>query len=263
METAALVLLVVFLGWIAYSWKKPAPVIPTSFNDVYTGILETEVNFYKKLAEPERKVFRERMLNFLSKVKITGVGCQVADEDRVFVAASAIIPIFGFPGWEYQNINEVLLYRDSFNQDFDSHETAEKTVLGMVGNGAMQHMMVLSQQSLREGFTNETDNRNTGIHEFVHLLDKTDGEVDGMPESLLPQKHLVPWLKHMSDGIRKIMENRSDINPYGATNEAEFLAVAAEYFFERPDLLQARHPELYELLQLMFRQPPAIEADKN
>ena len=256
MEIVALVLLFVFLGWIAFSWKKRNAIVPESSREVYHAILLGKVKFYQQLPAEGQKVFMERVLKFLSKVKITGVNCVVADEDRVFVAASAIIPIVGFPGWEYTNLNEVLLYAGSFNQDFDKHDTAEKPVLGMVGDGPMQHVMVLSQHALREGFINSTDKQNTGIHEFVHLLDKTDGEVDGVPESLLPYKHLVPWLKHMQESIRDILANRSDINPYGATNEAEFFAVAAEYFFERPDQLQTKHPELYALLEQIFRQQP-------
>jgi Mlc titration factor MtfA (ptsG expression regulator) len=55
------------------------------------------------------------------------------------------------------------------------------------------------------------------------------------------------------------MDNRSDINTYGATSQAEFFAVAAEYFFERPDLLQSKHPELYDLLSKVFRQQPGIK----
>lgn len=148
----------------------------------------------------------------------------------------------------------MLLYPDTFSKDFSTASDEEKTVLGMVGNGAMQHMMVLSQPSLRQGFTNRTDKNNTGIHEFVHLLDKTDGAVDGIPENLADKQHLLPWIKRMHENIQQIMANRSDINPYGATNEAEFFAVVSEYFFERPDLLQSKHPELYNLLQTIFRQ---------
>jgi Mlc titration factor MtfA (ptsG expression regulator) len=48
----------------------------------------------------------------------------------------------------------------------------------------------------------------------------------------------------MQKKIRAIIDERSDINPYGATNEAEFLAVASEYFFERPKLLKEKHPDL-------------------
>ncbi len=61
----------------------------------------------------------------------------------------------------------------------------------------------------------------------------------------------------MRHEIKKILADRSDINPYGATNEAEFFAVVSEYFFERPDLLQDKNPELYQLLATIFRQQPA------
>jgi len=47
--------------------------------------------------------------------------------------------------------------------------------------------------------------------------------------------------------------------PYGASNQAEFFAVAAEYFFERPDLLQSNHPQLYQLPERIIRQNPAFD----
>ena len=61
----------------------------------------------------------------------------------------------------------------------------------------------------------------------------------------------------MQQEIKKIMTDHSDINPYGATNEAEFFAVVSEYFFERPGLLEEKNPELYKLLSTIFRQQPA------
>ena len=261
MEIIALILFFGFIAWLAYNMRgrKKNKVIPASFNESYRGILLNKVNFYQQLTPTNQAIFEKRMLHFLSQVTITGINTIIEDEDRVFVAASAIIPIFGFPEWEYNNLNEVLLYPESFNKDFINSDGEEKPVLGMVGDGAMQHMMVLSQPSLREGFTNRTDKNNTGIHEFVHLLDKTDGAVDGIPENLADKTHLLPWIKRMHENIQLIMDNRSDINPYGATNQAEFFAVVAEYFFERPDLLQSKHPELYELLETIFRQHPVDE----
>ena len=56
----------------------------------------------------------------------------------------------------------------------------------------------------------------------------------------------------MQDEIKQIHENNSSLNPYGGTNQAEFFAVAAEYFFERPDLLRQKHPELFEQLERIF-----------
>jgi len=261
MEMIALILFFGFVGWLAYSMRrrKKNKVLPASFNESYRKILLNKVSFYQQLTATNQAIFEKRILHFLTQVSITGIKTMVEDEDRVFVAASAIIPIFGFPNWEYNNLNEVLLYPDTFNNNFSTASDEEKTVLGMVGNGAMQHIMILSQPALREGFTNRTDKNNTGIHEFVHLLDKTDGAVDGIPENLADKPHLLPWIKRMHENIQLIMDNRSDINPYGATNEAEFFAVVSEYFFKRPDLLQSKHPALYDLLAAIFRQDPAGE----
>jgi uncharacterized protein YecA (UPF0149 family) len=35
---------------------------------------------------------------------------------------------------------------------------------------------------------------------------------------------------------------------------AEFFSVVSEYFFERPKLLAKKHPELYALLEKIFKQ---------
>ena len=47
------------------------------------------------------------------------------------------------------------------------------------------------------------------------------------------------------------------LDDYGATDPAEFFAVATECFFEKPRVLQKRHPELYEELKTFYRQDPA------
>ncbi|RYE01748.1 MAG: zinc-dependent peptidase [Sphingobacteriales bacterium] len=229
----------------------------TPISDEYRQLLQQQVPFYHELSAEQKIQFENRMQQFLARVRITGVNTTVESIDRVLVAASAIIPIFAFPGWEYRQLNEVLLYPDSFNQDFEQEGMGRDT-LGMVGSGAYQNVMILSQHQLRQDFLNKTGKGNTAIHEFVHLVDKTDGSVDGIPEFILNRKYVVPWLELMHKEIKRIMSNRSDINPYGATNQAEFFAVVSEYFFERPDLLHQKHPELYELLSAMFRQEPQV-----
>jgi Mlc titration factor MtfA (ptsG expression regulator) len=113
--------------------------------------------------------------------------------------------------------------------------------------------MILSQQALRESFSNKTGKSNVGIHEFVHLVDSTDGSFDGLPESVLQKKYVLPWLQLMHTEMKNIDSGKSDINPYALTNEAEFYAVVSEYFFSRPDLLKEKHPELYEGLERIFR----------
>ena len=126
--------------------------------------------------------------------------------------------------------------------------------MGMVGNGHMNGQMLLSRAALVKGFSSAAGKENTAIHEFVHLLDGADGATDGIPEHLVPPEYAQPWLSLMHREMHKIKEGHSDINPYALTNEAEFFAVAAEYFFEKPGKLQEKHPELYEQLKLIFKQ---------
>jgi hypothetical protein len=178
----------------------------------------------------------------------------VNDLDRILIAASAVIPIFGFPEWRYYNLRNVLLYADNFNEDSYSTTGNGRDVLGMVGSGAMQMQMILSKPALYRGFENVSGKENTGIHEFVHLLDKEDGAVDGLPEDLLKKQYAIPWLNLMAENIAAIKEGKSDINIYGATNKAEFFAVASEYFFEQPELFKHKHPELYDLMTQIFQQ---------
>lgn len=246
-----------------YSSKRKKTILQTvPLPAPYIEILQREVEFYSQLDAGRKTLFEGRVQNFLANVTITGVKTTVEDLDRVLIAASAIIPIFGFPDWEYVNLNEVLVYPDSFNEEFEQ-QGAGRNTLGMVGTGPYQRVMILSQHELRQGFYNKTGKTNTAIHEFVHLVDKTDGSVDGVPEILVSRQYVMPWLNLMHAEMKKIMSNRSDINPYGATNEGEFFAVVAEYFFERPDLLKVKHPELYELLVTIFRQQPPSPGKKN
>lgn len=231
--------------------SKKKQVVPEVPADIKTT-LNKSVPFYGKLDEAGKKRFEEKLVRFLRRVRVTGVQVTVTDEDKVLVAASAVIPIFHFDDWEYNNLNEVLLYPGNFDESFET-EGDDKPILGMVGWGHMNGVMILSQHELRQDFLNKSGKDNTAIHEFVHLVDKRDGAIDGVPEVLMKDHHYaVPWLKLMHTEIQKIKAGKSDIDPYGATNEAEFFAVAAEYFFERPELFRNKHPELYEMMKTVF-----------
>jgi Mlc titration factor MtfA (ptsG expression regulator) len=189
-------------------------------------------------------------------VRIDGIDTSVNDLDKLLVAASAVIPVFGFQKWKYYNLRNVLLYPGSFNKDEFLASGYEQNTLGMIGNGPMQKVMILSKPALHFGFQMEPPKENTGIHEFVHLLDKEDGDVDGLPEALLNRKFNSKWIELMNKNIQTIIEGRSDINDYGASNKAEFFAVTSEYFFNRPDLFKENHPELFDLMCKIFNQDP-------
>ncbi len=247
--------LFIFVAYSVLATLKKRAAVLQPMPDHYRELLKEHVEFYKNLDPVQQAHFESRVQAFLARVRITGVRTTVEEIDRVFIASSAVIPIFGFAGWEYVNLNEVLLYPDSFGEEFQQ-EGQHRYTLGMVGTGAMNGVMILSQHELRQAFINKTGKTNVAIHEFIHLVDKTDGSIDGIPSFILDKKYILPWLQLVHANIKEIIANKSDINPYGASSEAEFFAVVAEYFFERPDLLQEKHPELYQLLATIFRQRP-------
>ncbi|MBP6811531.1 MAG: zinc-dependent peptidase [Saprospiraceae bacterium] len=223
------------------------------FQPAWRFILSEYVGFYNRLQAAEKARFEENILHFLDEVRISGVGTEVDDIDRLLVAASAVIPLFGFPGWHYRKVSEVILYEGSFNTEYETHQGEERNILGMVGGASMTSTMILSKPALHQGFKNNSSH-NVGIHEFVHMLDRADGATDGIPEALLQQPFLIPWVKLMHQEIRSIQDGASDINPYGSTNEAEFLSVVSEYFFQQPQLLEKHHPELFAMLEKVFKQ---------
>ena len=229
-----------------------------NFPAAWQEYLEENSLFYKNLSEADKKVFNTRILFFLAEKKIEGVSTEVSDELKLLVAASAIIPTFAFPFFEYPHLKQVLIYPNSFDRNFQTAEGADRenqVIAGMVGNGFMNGTLLLSKTDLVNGFQGKNAN-NVGIHEFVHLLDMADGAVDGLPEIFLNNVYTLPWLKVIQAEVRKIKKRKSDINPYGLTNNAEFLAVVSEYFFDNPEKFQEKHPELYDYLCAIFQQRP-------
>jgi MtfA peptidase len=241
-------IIIMILFAFRMSREKETFVMP----DNYRELLNDYVKFYRQLDEEGKEKFEKRVEHFLSAVQITGANAVAEDIDRLLIAAGAIIPVYAIPDWQYINLHEVLLYPGAFNMDFDQ-EGYDRPIAGMVGTGAMQHVMIITKWQLRQGFINNNDARNTAIHEFVHLIDKMDGTMDGVPEIILERKYTAGWKNMMDSTIWQMKNYGSDIDMYGATNPAEFFAVISEYFFEQPGLLKANHPELYEMLGRIYK----------
>ena len=185
---------VAVLMWIVIQYRKSNKSRFTklgTFNKDH--FLRKRVSFYNSLNSAQQKEFVQRLEKFLNLVRLTPVGedFQLTDGDKLLIGSSAIIPIFNYPDWEYRNLSEIIVYPNSFPLDFDANNP-ERSILGLVGEGAFQRTMVLSLAAVAEGFSDDTDGHNTGIHEFVHLLDKADGETNGIPYYLLQQHAITP-----------------------------------------------------------------------
>ncbi|GAC1605978.1 MAG: zinc-dependent peptidase [Hymenobacter sp.] len=239
--------------------RRQAAARAEEFPAAWRQVLAERVAFYLALTKREKVRFEKQVQGFLARTRITGVQTEVDDTTRLLVAASALIPVFGFPDWEYRNLSEVLIVPEAWRLENDPSKELKPlagTLLGSVQGFQNQHYMRLSKAALEQGFRDGLDRQNVGIHEFAHLLDEADGVIDGLPKAALPAELLQPWAALMRREIAAIEAGKSEINPYAATNEAEFFAVVTEYFFEKPEKLQEHHPALYELLGRAFHQNP-------
>lgn len=256
--------LVAVVGYFFYRYltresRLKEAALAAEFPADWRQVLTERVAFYLSLTDTDKTRFEKRLQVFLAQTRITGLQTEVDDTTRVLVAASAVIPVFGFPDWEYANLSEVLVVPDAWTQQRDpknEYVGLEGTLLGSVQGFQTSQYMRLSKSSLERGFQDAMDKQNVGIHEFAHLLDEADGTIDGVPALTLPAALRPEWEAVMHREIEAIRAGNSEINDYAGTNEAEFFAVVTEYFFEKPEKLQEHHPELYGLLLLAFRQNP-------
>src|SRR5829696_1255772 len=174
-----LALIILIIVFVFQPRRAEVFVLPENFRDY----LNDYVKFYSALNEDGQKSFEERLRKFLSAVKTTGANAEVEDLDRILIGAAAVIPVFYILDWEYVSLREILVYPGNFNQEFEQQGN-DRMISGMVGTGHLQNVMILSKWDLRQGFINDKSNHNTAIHEFVHLVDKMDGTLDGVPELL-------------------------------------------------------------------------------
>ncbi|WP_018342035.1 zinc-dependent peptidase [Cytophaga aurantiaca] len=257
MLTIILVTFVLFGLLFSFSLKKNKKVkavLAQPFPQAWHTYLLEEVQFYKNLSAEEQIKFQNKIKQFFAQTSITGVkDLEVTDELKLLVAASAIIPVFLFDGWEYVNLAEVIIYDGAVEPNQRGDAEQEGMLLGQVRPLQTKHVLLLSKQYLIQGFESMNGKSNVGIHEFAHLIDQADGAVDGIPKAFMSEELLTPWTKIMYAEIERIAENRSDINPYALTNHAEFFAVVCEYFFENPEKFQEKHPQLYALMNQIFR----------
>ncbi len=127
--------------------------------------------------------------------------------------------------------------------------------------GRRMELFVLAWDEAKRGAADPADGMNLVLHEFAHQLDFEDSETDGAP-ALATRTEYLSWARVMSrefEALRAAYKAGTPtvLDTYGATNPAEFFAVATEAFFERPAALRAKQPELYRELARFYHQDPA------
>jgi MtfA peptidase len=227
--------------------------VAAPFEPAWRAILLERVPFYRILTDEERDRFEAKVKVFVLTKSFGSLdGLVVTEEMKVVVAAAACRLTMNMPWEDYRQMGRVVLRAGSFNSD-------GRQVAGCAG----RQNVTISWPALVRGLEVPDDGSNIGYHEFAHVLDAADGSSDG--EAPGPISDLYDtWSEAISAGRAEVQRAldanvKAPIDVYAAKNDAEFFAVATEWFFERPCSLRENMPAVHDLLSRFYRQDPAAD----
>jgi len=223
------------------------------------------VRLYRLLGDDDRATVEDNLRIIVAEKNWEGCGgLTITDEMQVVIAAQAALMILNIPHDYFCGVQSILVYPTTFlvpGRRSGAGGIVDGAARPVLGLASLQGPVILAWDSVTAGVDNPDDGRNVVIHEFAHKLDMLDRFADGAPP-LHSREQYEAWKRIMTDEYAELVERAGSGKPtllrkYGATNPAEFFAVAGEAFFERSRTMQRRHPELYGLLASYFRQDPA------
>lgn len=222
--------------------------LPASLEDM----LHERFSMVAELPDDERDCFYRHLKIFLWEKEWFGAhDLEVTDEMKVVISASAARLARKLPISVYDRVKEIVVYPAGFRPpDDDAFHAA-----GMAHDFGT---VIFSWDAVKDGVATPNDGHDTTLHEFAHMLDLNDGVFNGTP-TLHGRDDYRSWATVLSEhfeGLRDNPDRHDIIREYGATNEAEFFAVATEVFFEKPKTLKRKAPELYAELRSYYRVDP-------
>jgi Mlc titration factor MtfA (ptsG expression regulator) len=219
---------------------------------------------YARLSDEQRRRLQGHIQVFLRTKQFIGCGgLQVTDDMRLLIAATASLLLLHERGDNFPQLRTILVYPSAYR----ARETqqvgpyVEERQVARLGESWSRDQVVLSWQQVVYDLAHGQDGHNVVLHEFAHQLDQVDGRAEGVPT--LPDRATYQrWAAVMGAAysqLRRELESgaRTGLDSYGATNPAEFFAVATEAFFEQPHRLQRWQSNLYALLQDYYQLDPA------
>ena len=235
------------------------------FPPAWLAIIERNVSIYYRLPEADQRELQGHIQVFLAEKHFEGCGgLELTDEIKVTIAAQACLLLLHRETGYYPRLITILVYPHAYVaksvQPIGGGVVLEGET-ARLGEAWKDGVVVLSWDDVRRGASDLHDGHNVVLHEFAHQLDQQDGLADGAP-ILEHRSQYVTWARVLSDEYdqlrRDTEQGRRDVlDEYGATNPAEFFAVATECFFEKPIQLRRKHPQLFEELKAYYRQDPA------
>ena len=223
-----------------------------AFPTAWLPIVEQRLTFTRRFTKEEYERFLVVLNVFAHDKEWVGIhGLEITDEIKVIISGAAARLARNLDLDVYDQLRTIVVYPSHFQKRGEEDEV-------FLGQAFRWGQVVLSWDAVLGGLANPRDGHDTALHEFAHMLDAAGGVFDGTP--VLHDRHdYSAWAKAFSRHFFELREkpHKNVLRAYGATNEAEFFAVATEAFFEKPLQLKQRAPELYEQLRHYYLLDPA------
>lgn len=221
-----------------------------ALTDAHRAILAKYAIHYQRLGAVERVRFERIVAVFVHDKEWRGVGMTVAEAMKVMVSACAAELLLGFPELELVHFRTIILHPDSYRDRAtgNMHQGEVRPKAGVI---------MISWKDFLHGYAHTRDAHNVGLHELAHAL-WFENKIRNKEHGFLHPELLQDWIDGADAEIERIRSGQSRLlRNYAGTNQAEFFAVAVEYFFEQPKVFRDDLPELYATLSGMLRQDPA------
>jgi Mlc titration factor MtfA (ptsG expression regulator) len=260
-----IILTLVAVVWAALHAKRLARrkrLMTAPLPEAWREILVRNLPPYVSIPEGLQARLHGYINVFLDEKRFEGCGGQeITDEVRVTIAGQACLLLLGRGSKCYPKLKSVLVYPHTYvagGKGLFGAQNEERSV--RLGESWQTGAVVLAWDSVRGGALNFHDGHNVVLHEFAHQLDQADGVADGTPV-LDNLSCYGAWARCLTREYTSFLKRVSKHKPtvideYGATNSAEFFATATEAFFEKPDQLHRKRPDLYEELKHYYHMNP-------
>jgi Mlc titration factor MtfA (ptsG expression regulator) len=259
--TAVGIVLAFLIGRLYSRWSRRKRLSALPFLEQWRQIVRKNVPLYNRLPEPLRQQLHGLVLMFLNEKKFEGCGgLKITDEIKVTIAAQACMLLLNRKTTRFKKLHTILVYPHTYIAETKSSDGVI-TVDGRsvrLGESWQRGPVVLAWDSVTGRTSNVTEAHNVVLHEFAHQLDQENGVADGAP-ILEHRSSYVTWARVLGAEYEALQRDRSArdvMDAYGATNPAEFFAVATETFFEKSKQMKQKHPELYDVLKNYYKLDP-------
>lgn len=217
---------------------------------LYHKFLNARMEYYQNLSMAGQAKFINRIHRFIASKRFIGREGQVITEEiKVLIAGAAVQLTFGLDKFVLQHYHTIMIYPREFH--------SRLLRKNLKGGTMVQGTMLFSWEDFKDGYADEHDGINLGLHEMAHAL-KFDVTYGDRNFDTHFANYIENWESAGYRAFRALRKGELDfLRKYGGTNMDEFFSVCVEFFFEVPEEFRIKLPTLYAYMVRTLKQNPA------